>query len=76
MPGTDGFEFLERFRQTPLGAHTPVIIWTNKEITAEDRLRLHLGAQSIALKSRGGVSAVLRELQCYLPRAGNKEPPA
>ncbi len=66
MPKIDGFEFLERFRQTPLGASTPVIIWTNKEITAEDRLRLQLSAQSIALKSHGGVSAVLRELQRYL----------
>jgi len=66
MPGTDGFEFLERFRQTPRGVSTPVIIWTNKEITPEDRLRLQLSAQSIALKSHGGVSAVLRELQRHL----------
>jgi len=35
MPGTEGFEFLERLRQMPLGASTPVIIWTNKDITAD-----------------------------------------
>ena len=66
MPEVDGFEFLERFRRTALGSRTPVIIWTNKEITAQDRSRLESSAQSIALKSQGGINAVLRELQQYL----------
>ncbi|HYT54567.1 MAG TPA: response regulator [Verrucomicrobiae bacterium] len=66
MPRTDGFEFLERFRQTSLGARTPVIIWTNKEISARDRFRLRASAQAIALKSQGGINAVLSELKQHL----------
>jgi DNA-binding response OmpR family regulator len=66
MPDTDGFEFLERFRQTSLGSRTPVIVWTNKDITPRDRSRLRSSAQSIALKSHGGINAVLSELKQQL----------
>jgi signal transduction histidine kinase/CheY-like chemotaxis protein len=69
MPQTDGFEFLDRFRQTSLGARTPVIIWTNKEISAQDRFRLRASAQAIALKSQGGINAVLSELKQHLTSA-------
>jgi signal transduction histidine kinase/DNA-binding response OmpR family regulator len=65
MPDTDGFEFLERFRQTSLGSRTPVIVWTNKDITPQDRSRLRSSA-SLALKSQGGINAVLRELKEHL----------
>jgi signal transduction histidine kinase/DNA-binding response OmpR family regulator len=67
MPGIDGFEFLERFRRTAAGSRTPVIIWTNKELTARERSRLQSSAQSIALKSRGGIDVLLSELQQHLP---------
>ncbi len=66
MPAMDGFEFLERFRQSPAGPHTPVIVWTAKELTAEDRARLRAMAQGVVLKSHGGVAPLLAELQQHL----------
>ena len=66
MPEIDGFEFLERFRAIAECRDTPVIVWTNKDLTAEDRERLQRSAQSIALKGQDGIDAVLIELQRYV----------
>jgi CheY-like chemotaxis protein len=63
MPGIDGFEFLERFREINGCRNTPVIVWTNKDITAEDRDRLKNSAQLITSEASVGIDAVLRELQ-------------
>ena len=36
MPGVDGFEFLARFSgSSPECRHTPVIVWTVTDLTAE-----------------------------------------
>jgi PAS domain S-box-containing protein len=73
MPGVDGFEFLDHFRRTPLGRATPVIVWTVKDLTAEDRVRLRSMAQGVVMKTQGGVEAVLEELRRRLgppPDAG------
>ena len=66
MPGIDGFEFLDRFREISGCRNIPVIVWTNKDITAEDRDRLNNSAQLITSKASVGVDAVLRELQLYV----------
>jgi CheY-like chemotaxis protein len=66
MPELDGFKFLDRFREIFACRNTPVIIWTNKDITAEDRDRLKHSAQSIALKGRDGIDSVLRELERHV----------
>src|SRR5262249_18006952 len=47
MPEMDGFEFLLRLRQTELGRTLPVIVWTSKDLTNEDRDRLSSGAQAV-----------------------------
>jgi signal transduction histidine kinase/DNA-binding response OmpR family regulator len=62
MPGMDGFEFLERFRSTEMGRATPVVVFTSKDLTAEDQTRLRRGAQAVVLKGPGGSTALLREL--------------
>ena len=67
MPGIDGFEFLDRFREMNGCRHIPVIVWTNKDITAEEKQRLKRSAQSITLKSHDRIDDVLRELQRYIP---------
>jgi CheY-like chemotaxis protein len=38
MPVLDGFQFLDRLRLMP-GPHPPVIVWTNKDLTAAERDR-------------------------------------
>jgi PAS domain S-box-containing protein len=63
MPEMDGFEFLERFRSLAHCRHVPVIVWTGKSITTEERKRLKGAVNSITLKAQGGIDAVLRELR-------------
>jgi CheY-like chemotaxis protein len=66
MPGMDGFEFLERFRQTRAGRSTPTIVWTVKELSAEERTTLRASAQAVVSKSVGGTEALVEELRQYL----------
>lgn len=66
MPEVDGFEFLSRFRQTPHGLSTPVIIWTAKELTDEDREYLKGAVQSVVLKRDGRMDTMLDELERQL----------
>ena len=72
MPGLDGFEFLTRFRRTAVGRRTPVIVWTFKDLTGEDRRQLEASAQAIVLKSQG-TKALVEELAAYVPSPGGGE---
>jgi signal transduction histidine kinase/DNA-binding response OmpR family regulator len=65
MPGMDGFEFLERFRATPAGRGTPVIVWTVKDLTSADHDRLAATAQAVVRK--GGTERLLEELRTHVP---------
>ena len=73
MPGMDGFDFLDRLRELPTYQRVPVIVWTNKDITAADRLRLESSAQSVALKGRHGIEAILNELKRHVPMDSETE---
>jgi signal transduction histidine kinase/CheY-like chemotaxis protein len=64
MPGMDGFEFLERFRAMPKTRATPVIVWTVKDLTAEDHGRLAAAAQAVVLKS--GTARLIDELRIHV----------
>ena len=68
MPRLDGFEFLERFRRTESGRSTPVIVWTVKDLTKHDQARLRETAQAVVMKGNEGATALLRELDAFLPR--------
>jgi PAS domain S-box-containing protein len=75
MPEMDGFEFLERFRRMPAGRATPVIVWTAKDLTAEDYGRLAASAQAVVLKSEGGVGPLIAELRtCIAPPVEDPTP--
>jgi CheY-like chemotaxis protein len=62
MPEMDGFEFLDHFRQIAQCRHTPVIVWTIRDITAEERARLAVSAQGIVQKGRRAGAALAAEL--------------
>ena len=68
MPRLDGFEFLERFRNTEAGQSTPVIVWTVKDLTDDDEARLRQTAQAVVMKGSDGAAALVRELDAVLPR--------
>jgi DNA-binding response OmpR family regulator len=64
----DGHDFLERLRKLASCKNTPVIIWTAKNLTTEERQKLNGSADSITFKSQGGIDAVLRELRYHARR--------
>ena len=41
MPGMNGFEVLDRLAQSPVTRGLPIIVFTVKQLTAEDKQRLH-----------------------------------
>lgn len=64
MPGIDGFEFLDRLRAMPTGRTLPVIVWSVKELGAEEQERLRRSAQAIVTKGRGG-QAIVEQLRVF-----------
>ncbi len=83
MPGIDGFQFLERLRNTPATRNTPVLVWTTKDLNADELVRLKGAAQSVVPKGRrAGINALLEDLRRFtstppggaLLSAGSEEP--
>jgi CheY-like chemotaxis protein len=78
MPGMDGFEFLERFRRTETeagaGARTPVIVWTTKDLTPEERERLRVSAEAVVSKKGGGTATLLEVLAVHVRPPGGGAP--
>jgi protein-histidine pros-kinase len=66
MPDMDGFEFLERFRATPGGRRTPVIVWTVKDVTSEEREMLERRVQAIVPKGQGA-AALIAVVRAHAP---------
>ena len=64
----EGHDFLERLRKLASCKNTPVIIWTAKNLTTEERQKLNGSADSITSKRQGGIDAVLRELRYHSER--------
>jgi PAS domain S-box-containing protein len=67
MPNMDGFVFLERLRSSPEHAQTPVMIWTVKDLSTEERARLHDAAQAIVQKGAGDDFPLSAVLRAFLP---------
>jgi signal transduction histidine kinase/CheY-like chemotaxis protein len=67
MPGMDGFEFLDRLRDSPATRHTPVLIWSVKDLSSQEQGRLSRSAQAIVRKGHGGITALLEDLRQSLP---------
>ena len=53
MPEMDGFEFLEELRRNRAFASTPVIVLTAKDLSEDDRRRLHGSVERILVKRAG-----------------------
>ena len=71
MPGMDGFEFLTRLRSIPESSKINVVVWTAKELSAEDRAILDVWAQAVVLKRNGRIEDLLRVVEAQV--ADSKE---
>jgi CheY-like chemotaxis protein len=69
MPSMDGFVFLERLRGSPENAKIPVMIWTVKDLSPEERRHLHAAAQAIVQKGAGDEFPLSAAVRGFLPRA-------
>ena len=65
LPCMNGFQFLNQLRRTAEGRQIPVIVWTTKDLSMDERLRLRDSAQAIV--PRDGACELLEQLKPYLP---------
>ncbi|MES2460339.1 MAG: response regulator [Armatimonadota bacterium] len=71
MPEVSGFDVVQRLREHAQARDIPILIFTAKEITPEDRERLRTQVQAVISKS--GKDDLLRELQKPRALIGAKE---
>jgi DNA-binding response OmpR family regulator len=69
MPYVNGFEFLLLYRGKEYGRTTPIIIWTIKELSAADIVKLNESAQAVVQKGNATMNDLLAELQHHIKRA-------
>jgi signal transduction histidine kinase/CheY-like chemotaxis protein len=62
MPEMDGFAFLERLRASGYGRRVPVVVWTAKDVTADDYDRLAAAAGAVVVNREGGLERLLQAL--------------
>jgi PAS domain S-box-containing protein len=67
MPDVDGLEFVIRLRALPAGRELPIVVWTVKDLDAEERRRLESWRAEIVSKRGDGGHALLAAMQRLLP---------
>jgi CheY-like chemotaxis protein len=67
MPNMDGLAFLERFRATEPNRHVPVMFWTVKDLSAQERVSLQSTVDVVVQKGIGDGSRLSAALQAFLP---------
>jgi CheY-like chemotaxis protein len=68
MPEMDGFEFMEHFRLRSDAQSIPVVVWTVKNLTRQDRARFHASVQAVVGKGQGSTPQLLEELAAHVAR--------
>jgi signal transduction histidine kinase/CheY-like chemotaxis protein len=66
MPEMDGLEFLEQLRRNPAAAAIPVIVITAKELTPQDRHRLHGRVSEVIAKGTFNAVALAEQINAIL----------
>ncbi len=68
LPDITGFELLEEFGSDPALADLPVIVFTGRELSAEEEAQLHAVARSIVVKGVESPERLLDETALFLHR--------
>ncbi len=69
LPDMTGFEILEIMRRDPRLADVPAVVFTGRELTAEEDAKLHLLARSFVVKGVESPERLLDETSLFLHRA-------
>jgi signal transduction histidine kinase/DNA-binding response OmpR family regulator len=77
MPDLSGFEVAQRLREAPETRGIPIIVYSGKELTAEERRGLEQQIQALVRKGRYSQEELVREVrhleQFCVPRKGTNE---
>ncbi len=76
LPDITGFEVLERLRDTPQLQDLPVVVFTGRDLTAEEDSKLHTLARSVVVKDVESPERLLDETALFLHRVVADLPPA
>jgi len=68
LPDMSGFELLERVQQSPHLQNMPIVVFTGKELTADENQRLKKVARSIVIKGVESPERLLDETALFLHR--------
>jgi CheY-like chemotaxis protein len=75
LPDMNGFEVLERLRDTPSLSELPVVVFTGKELSSEEDARLRVLARSVVVKGVESPERLLDETALFLHRVVADLPP-
>jgi len=75
LPDMSGFEVLEQLRSDPGLSEIPVIVFTGRELSAEEDVQLHTMARSIVVKGVESPERLLDETALFLHRVVTDLPP-
>ena len=76
LPDMSGFDVLEYLRDSPSLSDLPVVVFTGKELSAEEDGRLHSLARSVVVKGVESPERLLDETALFLHRVIPELPPA
>ncbi|HOE95879.1 MAG TPA: HAMP domain-containing protein [Candidatus Sumerlaeota bacterium] len=68
LPGTSGFELVERIEQENLAPAMPIIVYTGKELTREEEQRLGRMVQTVIAKDVRSPERLVDEVSLFLHR--------
>jgi len=75
LPDMSGFDVLERMRDDASMTDVPVVVFTGKELSAEEDSRLHMLARSVVVKGVESPERLLDETALFLHRVVADLPP-
>ncbi len=75
LPDMSGFEVLERMRADDALAEIPVVVFTGRELSADEDAQLHTMARSIVVKGVESPERLLNETALFLHRVITDLPP-
>jgi len=75
LPDMSGFEVLEQLRSDPTLSDIPVVVFTGRELSAEEDAQLHTMARSIVVKGVESPERLLDETALFLHRVVTDLPP-
>jgi HAMP domain-containing protein/signal transduction histidine kinase/DNA-binding response OmpR family regulator len=76
LPDISGFELLEKIRQQPALRDLPIVVFTGKDLSEEEEMRLRKMAKSIIIKGVQSPERLLDETALFLHRATSQLPEA